>query len=148
MILTHLVLLNFFSGASAGEAAEEEAQPRPGAGRGSKGKAKRRRYELPNGLHVYATAAEAADLASEFLGKAETVIVDKKKKKLVIPEVNVVLDDGEMTYIRATKQKTPNSADAFIAATQQAALDAIAFENIQASLRRRRRMMKAILLLS
>lgn len=148
MILTHLVLLKFFSGASSG-AVEEEVQPSPGAGRGSKGKAakKRRRYELPDGLHVYATAEEAMALAKEFLGQAKTVVVEQKKKKLVIPEVHIVLDDGEMPYIQATKQKTPNSADALIAFTQQAALDAIAFENILVLLRRRRRA-KAILLLS
>ncbi len=145
MVLTHLVLLKFFSG--AGQAAEEEA-PAPvkrGAGRAAK---KRRRYELPNGLHVYATPEEAQAIAEEFINReAKTVVVEKKKKRLVIPEVHIVLDDGERPYITATKQKQSDSLDAFIAFTQRADLEAIAFESIIYQLRRRRRI-KAILLAS
>ena len=144
MILTHLVLLKFFAG--AGGAEEETPAPvKRGAGRAAK---KRRRYELPNGLHVYATPEEAQAIAEEFINReAKTVIVEKKKKKLVIPEIHIALDDGERPYITATKQKQSDSLDAFIAFTQMADLEAIAFENIIYQLRRRRRT-KAILLAS
>jgi CRISPR/Cas system-associated protein Cas7 (RAMP superfamily) len=142
VITTHLFL--FFSGFSSGEAEEEVPVRRTGAGRSRK----RRRYELPNGMHVYGTAEEAQALAEEFINReARTVVVEKKKKKLVIPEVHIVLDDGEQPYIRLTKQKEPDATDAFVAFTQKADLDAIAFENIINQLRRRRRI-KALLLAS
>ena len=123
--------------------AEEDARPYPPpAGK----KNRRRRFELPNGLHVYATPDEAIYIAEQFINpEAEVKVVEKKGKKLVIPQINIVLDDGESPYITTTKQKEPTSKDPFIAFTQKAELEFIDFEIILERLRRRRRIVAFLL---
>jgi hypothetical protein len=103
---------------------------------------RRKRYELPNGLHVYATPEEAEAAALEIL-RSEAQVVEPKNKRLVIPTIEPI----EFDEIKPTRKKASTAQDPFVAFTQTADLDAIAVEDILNTLRRRRRA-KALLLAS
>lgn len=100
---------------------------------------RRRRYELPNGLHVYATR-EQAQLLAEDLFNEPVVVVDKPKKKLSIPKMEITLE-----AIPVVKKTSPTSDDKFIAQTQIAPVEAISYEHLYEQIKRRRRIVAMLL---
>lgn len=125
----------FFSVGSVGDA-PPDARPYPPPA-GGVSKRKRRRYELPNGLHVYATYEQAQAVAAEMLGeeRAQREPPRPTRRKVVAgPMREVVLD--------APAQPS------FIEFSQQAHTAAIAYENLIKQWRSRRRRKIALLLAS
>jgi hypothetical protein len=101
---------------------------------------RRRRYILPNGLHVFGTKAEVQIMAQEVF--QEPVAVVKPTQKLSIPKMEIELKAEPV--VRALR---PTSDDKFVAFTQTAEVDAITLDKILETIRRRRRA-KALLLSS
>jgi hypothetical protein len=141
--LEHFVSPDFASLVLACQYPEVLGERRNNEAGGNRNRRKRRRYELPNGLHVYSTAEEAEAAALELLRSEVKVVEPKKTRKVVVPTIEPM----EFEEIKVTKKKAPTVQDAFIAFTQTAELDAIAVEDILNTLRRRRRA-KALLLAS
>ena len=76
-------------GQSWGESWGSDDHARP-AGRPSKDRRRRKRYVLPNGMHVYATAEEAVQVAEQLLSQRVVVEERRPKKRTKL----IVLDDG------------------------------------------------------
>lgn len=108
--------------------------PRKGAG-----KSKRRRYQLPDGLHVYGTEEEVSVLLRSVEPEApEPVFVKRLGRPKVVAE-------GRPVIREVVQQSKPSIPDPIVAFSQMADLEAIAIETMLAKLRRRR--MAALLLL-
>lgn len=143
------VFRDFVLGPLGGGEEPEVVAPYPGpAGKASKQRRRRRRYELPNGVHVYATEEEAAEFALELL-KREVKVKPARQKtttettKVPPVEVELASDDIVRPYVR--RREIPRVDQSFIAFTQRADLSQIAVEQLRQRLRRRRK--AAVLLL-
>jgi hypothetical protein len=103
-------------------------------------KKKRRRYVLPNGLHVYGTKEEVQVLAQEVFNEPVEV-VQTIKPAISIPKMEVTLRAEPVQ-----KVSRPTSDDKWVAFTQVAEIDAITVQKIRETFDRRRRIVKALLL--
>lgn len=113
---------------------------------------RRRRYELPNGVHVWATEDEAAEFARQLLRRDVPVEQIKTARQkagpvtLPAPDVALESDDIVRPYVR--RREIPRVDQAFVAYTQRAELADIAFDRLTQLLRRRRRKAALLLLFS
>lgn len=116
-----------------------------GAGRPKKHR-RRKRWVLPNGMHVYGSEEEARALAEQLTARPVVVTNQKPKKP---PTVR--LDDGAQVQAQAIypvyRKKTPVTTDQFAAITQIAESTQITPEAVQEMIQRNRRRKAAAILL-
>jgi len=137
-------------GESWGESWGDHVHGAPG-GRSSSTNQKRsrKRWILPNGLHVFGTAAQALEIAEAI---TEQPVVIRQSRPL--KPITIRLDDGDIEAIAiypTARLSFSSSSDALIAESQTAEPDWITAELIMRAMedrRRRRRRVATLLLLS
>lgn len=130
-----------------------QVYPYPGAaGRPSRGRGrpkKQRRWILPNGVHVYADADQAFELAQLVTDQPVEVRTEKPKRPVIVK-----VDDGGYTEAAVVypveRFGQPQATETYAAQTQIAGTPAITYEVVARMLQaqRRRQRAAAILLLS